>query len=81
VKSTVEGTPCHRCGKMTTQLYGEDREITLRHLPILGRKTCIRLRQNAISVSIVMATRPPPRHSLGILHGVPLPKRMKNRYC
>ena len=44
VKSTVDGTPCHRCGKMTTQFYGEDREITLRHLPILGRKTFIRLR-------------------------------------
>ena len=44
VKSTVEGTPCHRCGKMATQFYGEDREITLRHLPILGRKTFIRLR-------------------------------------
>lgn len=44
VKSTVEGTPCHRCGKMTTKFYGEDREITLRHLPILGRKTYIRLR-------------------------------------
>jgi transposase len=44
VKSTVEGTPCHRCGKMTTQVYGEDREITFRHLPILGRKTCIHLR-------------------------------------
>jgi transposase len=44
VKSTVEGTPWHRCGQMTTQWYGEDREITLRHLPILGRKTVIRLR-------------------------------------
>ena len=44
VKSTVEGTPCHRCGKMTTQFYGEDREITVRHLPILGRQTFIRLR-------------------------------------
>jgi len=44
VKSTVAGTPCHRCGKMTTQFYGEDREITLRHLPILGRKTFIHLR-------------------------------------
>jgi transposase len=44
VKSTVEGTPCHRCGKMTTQFYGEDREITLRHLPILGRKTFLHLR-------------------------------------
>lgn len=44
VKSTVGGTSCHRCGKMTTQFYGEDREITLRHLPILGRKTFIHLR-------------------------------------
>ncbi len=44
VKSTVEGTPCHHCGKMTTKFYGEDHEITLRHLPILGRKTSIRLR-------------------------------------
>lgn len=44
VKSTVEGTPCHRCGQVTTQVSGEDREITLRHLPILERKTLIRLR-------------------------------------
>jgi transposase len=44
VKSTIEGTPCHQCGNMTTKFYGEDREITLRHLPILGRKTFIRLR-------------------------------------
>ena len=44
VKSTVEGVPCHQCGKMTTKFYGEDREITLRHLPILGRRTYIRLR-------------------------------------
>jgi transposase len=44
VKSTVEGVPCHQCGKMTTKFYGEDREITFRHLPILGRRTSIRLR-------------------------------------
>jgi transposase len=44
VQSTIEGTPCHQCGKMTTKFYGEDHEITLRHLPILGRKTFIRLR-------------------------------------
>jgi transposase len=44
VKSTIEGPPCHQCGNMTTKFYGEDREITLRHLPILGRKTFIRLR-------------------------------------
>ena len=44
VKSTVEGTSCHTCGKKITKVYGEDREITLRHLPILGRKTYIRIR-------------------------------------
>jgi transposase len=44
VKSTVEGVPCHQCGKMTTRFYGEDREITRRHLPVLGRRTSIRLR-------------------------------------
>jgi transposase len=44
VQSTVEGTSCHTCGKKVTKVYGYDREITLRHLPILGRKTYIRLR-------------------------------------
>ena len=42
VKSTVEGTRCHQCGKKITKVYGYDREITLRHLSILGRKTYIR---------------------------------------
>ncbi len=44
VKSTIEGTPCRQCGQMTTKFYGEDREIRLRHLPILGRQTYICLR-------------------------------------
>lgn len=44
VSSTREGTRCHRCGGEITKPYGHDREITLRHLPILGRKTYIRLR-------------------------------------
>jgi len=44
VKSTVEGTSCHTCGKKIIKMYGEDREITVRHLPILGRKTYIRIR-------------------------------------
>src|SRR6476619_4053916 len=42
VQSTVEGTSCHTCGKKVTKVYGYDREITFRHLPILGRKTYIR---------------------------------------
>ena len=44
VKSTMVGTPCRQCGEMTTKFYGEDREIRLRHLPILGRQTYICLR-------------------------------------
>lgn len=44
VKSTIEGTLCRQCGKPTTKFYGEDRQITLRHLPILGRQTYICLR-------------------------------------
>jgi transposase len=44
VQSTIEGTPCRQCGQMTTKFYGQDREIILRHLPILGRGTSIRLR-------------------------------------
>ncbi len=43
VTSTLEGTPCHQCGQMTTTFSGEDREVTLRHLPILGEKTFIHL--------------------------------------
>ena len=44
VESTVEGTECHRCGRRITKPYGHDREMTLRHLSILGRKTYIRIR-------------------------------------
>ena len=44
VSSTHEGTRCHRCGRAITKPYGHDRAITLRHLPILGRKMYIRLR-------------------------------------
>jgi len=44
VKSTIEGTHCQICGKKITKVYGDDREITFRHVSILGRKTCIRLR-------------------------------------
>ena len=44
VSSTRVGTRCHRCGREITKPYGHDRQISLRHLPILGRKTVIRLR-------------------------------------
>jgi transposase len=44
VTSTVEGTYCHRCGQKITDSYGYDREMTLRHLSILGRPTYIQIR-------------------------------------
>jgi hypothetical protein len=44
VTSTVEGTQCHRCGKKITAAYGCGREIRLRHLPILGKPTSIRIK-------------------------------------
>jgi len=44
VRSTVKGTHCHKCVRKITKLHGHDREITLRHLSILGRKVYIRIR-------------------------------------
>ena len=44
VTSTVEGTHCHRGGKRITAAYGCGRGITLRHLPILGKSSYIRIK-------------------------------------
>ncbi|HJW29288.1 MAG TPA: ISL3 family transposase [Saprospiraceae bacterium] len=44
VTSTLEGTNCHRCGKKITAAYGYGREITLRHLSILGKPTYLRIK-------------------------------------
>ena len=71
VKSTGEGTPCQRCGKRTTPCYGEERESTGRHWPILGRKPLIHLRPKRDQGLHGHGTPPPPSHSLGILPGVP----------
>jgi len=44
VSSTVNGTICHICGREITKFYGYGRETELRHLPIPGHKTYIRIR-------------------------------------
>lgn len=44
VESTLEGTKCRKCGREIKELHGLDEGITLRHLPILGRKVFLRLR-------------------------------------
>lgn len=44
VTSTVEQTDCHLCGQKITDSHGQDREIILRHLPILGKPTYLKIR-------------------------------------
>lgn len=44
VRSTLDGVFCHQCGQNITDFYGYDREITLRHLSILGKQTLIKIR-------------------------------------
>ncbi len=44
VTSTIKGTKCRKCGSWITKCHGHDKELTLRHLSILGRKTYIRIR-------------------------------------
>ena len=43
VASSIHGTKCRKCGRWLTYCHGTDRAIDLRHLPILGRKTIIRV--------------------------------------
>ena len=44
VESTVEGTKCRQCGRHLTQSHGLDEPILIRHLPILGRQSYLRVR-------------------------------------
>lgn len=44
VESTRDGTQCRKCGREIRALHGLDEWLTLRHLPILGRKVFLRLR-------------------------------------
>jgi len=43
VESTQVGTRCQHCGRHITQFHSHDRWLELRHLPILGRPTYLRL--------------------------------------
>src|SRR5690348_11772581 len=44
VRSTLEGTTCHRCKKWITKKHAYAEEICLRHLPILDREVIICIR-------------------------------------
>ncbi len=43
VESMEEGTRCHRCGKEVNAFHGCGEEVVLRHLPICGNETYIRI--------------------------------------
>ena len=43
VESTQIGTVCQHCGQAITKFHSRDRGLELRHLPILGQRTYIRL--------------------------------------
>ncbi len=44
VESTLKGTTCRQCGRKIDKSHGHDDWIELQHLPILGRRSYIRLR-------------------------------------
>jgi transposase len=44
VESTLKGTICRQCGRKINKSHGHDDWIELQHLPILGRRSYIRLR-------------------------------------
>ena len=44
ITSTIEGTACRICGQEIAERYGENREIILRHLSILGKLTYLKFR-------------------------------------
>ena len=44
VESTRDSAVCQHCGSQLTKFNGHNREIELRHLPILGRRVYLRIR-------------------------------------
>lgn len=44
IESTLEGAKCHCCGREITGFHGHDDWVTVRHLSILGKPTCLRFR-------------------------------------
>jgi len=42
--STLIGGKCHVCGEEITKFHAYDREIEIRHLPILGKKCYLHIR-------------------------------------
>jgi transposase len=44
VQSTQKGTVCRKCGKFIDKFHGYDKEIVLRHLPILDNRVFIKIK-------------------------------------
>jgi len=81
VESTVKGTKCRQCGRKIDKPHGHDKWIELQHLPILGRRSYIRLRQNGTGVSTVTINQQQHNSWNGINPDVRRPKRLKSICC
>ena len=44
VQGTQKGTTCRKCGKFIDKFHGYDKEIVLRHLPILDNRVFIKIK-------------------------------------
>jgi transposase len=44
VESTLKHAKCYKCGRKIAKFHCQDEWITLRHLPILGRRVYVRIR-------------------------------------
>lgn len=44
VESTLQGTPCRKCGQEAKKGHGHDQFRLVRHLPVFGLKTYLRFR-------------------------------------
>jgi transposase len=44
IESTKGGTSCRQCGRWIDKLHGQDDWVTVRHLPVFGRRTYLRYR-------------------------------------
>ena len=81
ISSTIAGTACHVCGQKISDFYGQDREIILRHLSILGNRPTSKSGLRGIGVCIAKRIRQRRRNCRGMNPGVRRLTRMKTTFC
>ena len=67
VQSTSECTRCEKCGQQIMKLHGCDHPVFLRHLPVLGRVTYIRIRPKRYQCLTCKKNQRQPKSYHGII--------------